>query len=336
MKDKGERSKPNKKPVEFKINEYITLKLENRETVIYVNGERFIQCKYLLLNIPIGETEGAEKVEDIKSIDEAAETLDGREEQVKVIPSETEFWGHCSNLQAWAENNYDTRLLHRNLAFPLLKKLTKAKDPQAKKVFKEEIAIRLGEGNRNVMLFLINGGYLSYFNEEEMEVIVWELFETKNKKLIFFIIKQRFLQYLNEDERKQAWQKLLEQNPTNNDLFYIIRNFEFLRKQVGQKLLEQNPTNNDLFYIIEYVESLRKQAGQKLLEQNPTNNDLSYVIRNVESLRKQAGQKLLEQNPTNNDLRYIISYVQPLKKQARKLLKNRRRKKLTRYIKKYI
>ncbi len=52
-----------------------------------------------------------------------------------------EFWGHCSNLQAWAEYGYDTRLLHPNLAFPLLEKLATVGDPIAKKVFKYLLTI---------------------------------------------------------------------------------------------------------------------------------------------------------------------------------------------------
>ena len=56
------------------------------------------------------------------------------------MSSKTEFRANCSNLQAWVENGYDTRLLHRNLAFPLLKKLTNVGDLHAKKVFKDEIA----------------------------------------------------------------------------------------------------------------------------------------------------------------------------------------------------
>ena len=42
----------------FKVNEHLTLKLEGNETNIYVNYKKFIQCKYLLLNIPV------EKIED--------------------------------------------------------------------------------------------------------------------------------------------------------------------------------------------------------------------------------------------------------------------------------
>ena len=43
-------------------------------------------------------------------------------------------------MQVWAEHNYYTRLLHRDITFPLLKKLTEGGDPLARKVFKEEIA----------------------------------------------------------------------------------------------------------------------------------------------------------------------------------------------------
>ena len=51
----------------FRINEHIVLKLEEGKTVIYVDGEPFRQCKYLLLVDPerIIDTE-------IDSIDEAA------------------------------------------------------------------------------------------------------------------------------------------------------------------------------------------------------------------------------------------------------------------------
>ncbi len=116
---------------EFKVNDYITLKLEFDtweeywETVIYVNKKRFDQCKFLLLDIPI---EKIKTFDEIESIDEAAEKLDRSLENTDKhsggIPPDVEFWGHCSNLQVWFENDYDSRLLHRNLAFPLLKKLT--------------------------------------------------------------------------------------------------------------------------------------------------------------------------------------------------------------------
>ena len=122
---------------EFVINQYLKLKLEQRRTIIYVNNQPFRQCMYLLLNIPVDRIED---YDEIDSIDEAAEKLDRSMERGhgvgnRISPKE-EFMGHCSNLQAWVENGYDTRILHRNLAFPLLKRLTAVGDPLAKKVFK--------------------------------------------------------------------------------------------------------------------------------------------------------------------------------------------------------
>ena len=160
---------------EFKVNEHITLKLEEEGTSIYVDGECFEQCRFLMLDIPLKEVE---KFDEIKSIDDAADILgwtEERQEGVEYdIDPETEFWGHCSNLQAWAENKYDTRILHRNLAFPLLKKLTEIGDAKAKVVFKEEIGKRFQEGNQTVRRFLTVEGYLDYLNKEEFEALFSE------------------------------------------------------------------------------------------------------------------------------------------------------------------
>ena len=116
----------------FKINKYLTLKLEYDITVIYVNSIKFNQCKYLLMNI---SSENIQDYDEISSIDEAADVLDRSLESSSIerISPEVEFWGHCSNLQAWYENDYNTCILHRNLAFPLLKRLTEVKKSLKKK-----------------------------------------------------------------------------------------------------------------------------------------------------------------------------------------------------------
>ena len=84
---------------DFVVNKYLTLRLEEGETNIYVNNEYFNQCKFLLLDIPINEIT---ELDTIESIDEAAEILgwteDGQENrpsEVDISP-ETEFWAHCS------------------------------------------------------------------------------------------------------------------------------------------------------------------------------------------------------------------------------------------------
>ena len=118
----------------FKINNFITLKLEDGNTNIYIKNQLYTQCKFLLLEIPVDDSKA---IEEVDSVDEAAERLDASLEPIdenveNKIPPEAEFWGHCSNLQVWYENNYNSRLLHRNLAFPLLKRLTNEGDPKAK------------------------------------------------------------------------------------------------------------------------------------------------------------------------------------------------------------
>lgn len=91
---------------EYQVNDHIILKLYGRETVIFINGERVNQCKFLLFNIPVKEIE---KYDDIQSIDELESKYGRRSEGKNVIDPKTEFWGHCSNIQAWVENNYDER-----------------------------------------------------------------------------------------------------------------------------------------------------------------------------------------------------------------------------------
>jgi len=95
-----------------------------------MNGERFNQCKFLLLNVSV---DNISSFDEIMSIDEAAEEIRNRlskknnknneflendetYDPPEEIPPEVEFWGHCSNMQVWVESNYDTRLLHKGLA----------------------------------------------------------------------------------------------------------------------------------------------------------------------------------------------------------------------------
>jgi len=159
--------------IEFRINNFLSLRLEDRTTNIYVNGVLFRQCKYIMLNIPI---ENIESFDEIDSIDEAADilgwTAEGQERVNYEIDPETEFWGHCSNLQAWFENDYDTRLLHSNLAFSLLKRLVDVGDPLAKKVFKEEIANRFESGYPTTITYIVEEKLLHYLSREELKQLV--------------------------------------------------------------------------------------------------------------------------------------------------------------------
>jgi len=135
-------------------------------------------------------TEDLISLNDIQSIDEMEfdNSLEENDKIKNLLTSETEFWGHCSNLQVWAENGYNTNLLHRNLAFPLLKKLTEAGDSEARRVFKEEIARRFSIGFRPVQFYLIEENYLSFLNEDELDSLlnIAQLNNNLYKRVSFF------------------------------------------------------------------------------------------------------------------------------------------------------
>lgn len=171
----------------FKVNQYITLKLEDGITNIYVNEVIFKQCKYLLLNI---EKNKIPKFDFIDSIDEAVDihkNLYGIETRIG-LDSKTEFIGHCSNLQVWVENDYDTRILHSNLSFPLLKELAKIGDKKAQKILKDEVAMRIDKGNSTSVLFLLKGLYLQSFTKEELEVVFENINYEGSEKTIFYLL----------------------------------------------------------------------------------------------------------------------------------------------------
>ncbi|KKN39527.1 hypothetical protein LCGC14_0742530 [marine sediment metagenome] len=153
---------------EFKVNNLITLRLIEGETVLFVNNREFKQCKILLINVPVDD-ESMDEIEETESIDEIAEYLDVSMDFKYIdINPEEEFTGHCSNLQVWAENLYDTDLLHKSLAFPLLKALSEEGDTLAKQRFAEEIARRYKNGNKTVRRFLFEEGYLSCLSNDDI------------------------------------------------------------------------------------------------------------------------------------------------------------------------
>ncbi len=163
---------------EYRINQFLSVRLERepwveKKTMIYVAGQPFIQCKSLLLNIPISEIATFDEIESIDEAAEKANVFVEKEMQKIEITPEVEFWGHCSNLQVWYENGYDTHLLHSNIAFPLLGKLSEVGDPLAKKVFQKEIFKRYEEGTEKTREFIRNGGVLNYLPiEEQMNLLL--------------------------------------------------------------------------------------------------------------------------------------------------------------------
>lgn len=250
---------------EFKVNNYITLRLEENRTIIYVDGKPFVQCKSLLINIPI---EDMSLFDEIESIDEAAEKLDRSFERNQVdIPPEVEFWGHCSNMQVWYEYNYDTRLLHYNLAFPLLKKLAEARDSLAKKVFKEEVLKRLEKGVDTVILFLLKSSYLDFFTKEEL-ISIYEsnIVKFKSSKLILPFLRAFYIQ--NADLFNDHYRKLVKE---------LMLTENFTEKK---KILEHSDilSEEDLTYLLYELKAIEVEEDEKDIKFSVLNTIMSDLL----------------------------------------------------------
>ncbi len=198
---------------EFIVNDYISLKLENRITNIYIKNEKFIQCKYLLLHITEVETEFYKK---INSIDEVAERLNHSLESISneenKIEPEVEFWGHCSNLQSWIENDYNTLILHSNIAFPLLKKLTEVGAPKAKVAFEEEIVKRILSGYFPTIAFLFSEGYINYLSKQALEYILESpitAFENSDEVLYWVVKSMLYHEIGKKSEADKSFERAL-------------------------------------------------------------------------------------------------------------------------------
>lgn len=196
-----------KKTKEFKINDLITLKLEGKKTNIYVNNKLFNQCKYLLINININEVEDYDEIE---SIDEAMKIYkynrDHETHKVEIDP-ETEFIGHCSNLQAWVENDYNLGLLHSSLSFPLLGQLVKEGDEKAKIILKEEVLERINSNSEKVIMYFVNENYLELFTYEELKT-VFDKVIISNQRLLRRLNDLMNKKYIIEKSKKKRHLKI--------------------------------------------------------------------------------------------------------------------------------
>ncbi len=173
---------------EFEVNKYITLRLENDKTQIYVNNERFDQCKSLLFNLSDHQIDKFDHIDSIDEIEHKYVRIYSEVCEQDNFTPQQEFMGHCSNLQTWYENDYNTRILHKNLAFPLLKKLTEADDKLAKKVFKKEIVSRILSNYNPVITFLSIQNYFQCFSKEELQTLILD--DRINEECKIFLKKE--------------------------------------------------------------------------------------------------------------------------------------------------
>ncbi len=239
----------------FKLSRYISVRFKHQKTVIYVKEEPFIACKYLFMNAP-----SIKSTMSFDSIDQMSESLNGQlereitREEVGLSP-EDEFWGHCSNLQVWVENDYDTRLLHRNLAFPLLKRLSSVGDIKAKKIFSQEAAKRFKSRSPTVQKFLVLGKHLARLRRS----ILRDLIDYADDIEVLELLSAHFNGKNDFSNNMKVLKRLLWINPIHRKAHLVLA-FVYLKlgnlvkaKIVLKELLKLYPKDDEALQFLAQV-----------------------------------------------------------------------------------
>lgn len=308
-----------------RVSPHIELRLEKTRTNvyrtnIYIDGVYVRHCMKLIIIIPKKDIRDYDHINSIDELSEHISHSNLDNGSYSITPEEA-FWGHCSNIQAWYENNYDTRILHSNIAFPLLRRLTNVGDLIARRVFKEEIAKRFASKYLPVALYLYIQGYLNYLSKEEFETLLnfyEDLSKTPNMRNpdIWAILGlcYRFLKLYDLSE--SAFKKALTNSPGNRTILINLAEIYYSEKDfrkvttIFRHLLEKNP--NDI-YILEkladvylFEENLFRPSislYEYILRSQPENLGIllhlalaySFLGKNTKSM--QINLKILEKNP---------------------------------------
>lgn len=249
-----------------KLNEYITLKYEWGDTIIYVNGKKFDHCRLFPIVIPQGEEED---YEDISSLEEAGEIMEEKKKdwdtdsfEFEISPREL-FKVHWSNLQAWVESGYNTLVLHSTLSFPLLKKLYELGDPQAKKIYKEEVAERLSSGNETVIKIIFLQGVYKALSEEEMRIVIEDVENNpllrSNLPKIFNVLGDGYYYYDKYADALVMYAKSLHYDPSDSIVWKNLASSYIKQQHNTIKTIEEELKNKKEAPSPEIISVLRDE-----------------------------------------------------------------------------
>ncbi|MHA1763974.1 MAG: hypothetical protein ACTSYC_09510, partial [Promethearchaeota archaeon] len=180
--------------------EVLTVKLIDGKSRIFIDDEELMVCSFVPLAIPEKELP---KFKDMESINDIIDHLDhsieyyGSEAWEGLSVEEREeldFFVNCSNLQAWVEHDYNTRLLDYRLSFPILKKLAEKGDWYARVRFKEELIERFRKGSKEVKEFIVE----SYDLLEELGEEFYSMYEPNTAEVLKAVDKNK--NYYAEEE----------------------------------------------------------------------------------------------------------------------------------------
>ena len=238
------------------LNEFIELRLNRHNQIsIYIKGKKFIQCMRVAIELPRDELDSTKEIE---SVDEFKDKIVKKSNINKITPKEL-FWAHLGNIKYWIDNGYDSRALHSNLSFPLLKKLSEVGDIKAKEMFKEEIRYRFIHGYLSTIKFLIIENFLKDFTENEISDMikvledVWEPYEADKG---WHEIGKSFYSIEKYQIAIEAFKRALYINPLRvqalNDLattYYKLEEWKLVITTL-KKSLELQPKDYDAWLLL--------------------------------------------------------------------------------------
>lgn len=262
--------------LEFRLNQFITLKLIDfgdgiGSTQVYVNGRNFNVSIFSL-------KEAYELLHSTKTyccMDEVHRNLIGNNNRkFSKVDSDTMFWIYCHYIRVWIDNDYDTRLLQMDEAFPILNALYKAGDIKARKVLKIEIVKRFLSGYIPVIVYIISQGYLKFFEFEEIIWLLKKCLEIAGlhhfsalKTQIFWFFRDTGFNYYFSNKLEESIKNLnnaLKICPTDIQTLkqlgvVYLKNGDYEIARAYLEYISNIPNTNNIFiknYIVEAWENL--------------------------------------------------------------------------------
>lgn len=142
----------------FVVNSNLSVGLfGNGKIYAIVGDEAIVQCVHVFL-MPMTVTDNDDNIDSI--ISSSREIYKNKDFNDSGLDNDTLLLGHASNLQAWADCGYDSRILSSTVARPILAALAKHGDRVAKNRYMASIIERWMEGNYTSKRALIE--YNSY------------------------------------------------------------------------------------------------------------------------------------------------------------------------------
>jgi hypothetical protein len=142
----------------YQITPHLSVAIDNfKRVVAVVDNEIIAPCRHALL-VTMGDAQ--DKIQNAETADAAIAAVSDPDGETPSVPIsdewtvDNEMMVHASNLEAWVNNDYDPRLIHSNIARPILEKLAKV-DERAKNRFLANLEELIGKGTKTLVSWAV-------------------------------------------------------------------------------------------------------------------------------------------------------------------------------------